>query len=43
MHDQKKEASVADLRKTWRGLHVKGVVCGGWIEDQDGKWESKQC
>lgn len=43
MHDQKKERSVDDLKKDWHALHAKGVVCGGWFEGDDGKWESKKC
>lgn len=43
MHEQRPAASVDDLRKTWRTVHVRGVVCGGWIEGDAGAWESKTC
>ena len=34
MHEQRKEASVDDLRRTWRAVHARGVVCGGWLEGE---------
>ncbi|AKV00409.1 hypothetical protein AKJ09_07072 [Labilithrix luteola] len=43
MHEQRKDASVDDLRRTWREVHARGVVCGGWMEAEPGKWDSKQC
>lgn len=43
MKDQKKDGSTSDLQKSWHKAHVSGVVCGGWIEDDDGKWDAKKC
>ncbi|MCL2723559.1 MAG: DUF1318 domain-containing protein [Polyangiaceae bacterium] len=43
MHEQRRSASVDELRRTWREVHVRSVVCGGWIEREPGKWESKTC
>jgi Protein of unknown function (DUF1318) len=43
MHEQRTDATVADLRRTWRAVHVRNVVCGGWVEGEPGKWESKRC
>lgn len=43
MHDQKKELKETELQKNWHALHAKGVVCGGWLEDDTGKWDSKKC
>jgi hypothetical protein len=43
MHEQRADASVDDLRRGWREAHVRGVVCGGWIEGADGKWRGKPC
>jgi len=43
MHEQRKDASLDDLRRTWRAVHVRNVVCGGWVEGEPGKWESKRC
>ena len=43
MHEERTSASVEDLRRTWRGLHVKGVVCGAWIEGEPNAWAAKAC
>jgi uncharacterized protein YdbL (DUF1318 family) len=43
MHEQKKSASVDDLRRTWREVHARGIVCGGFVEGEPGKWAGKQC
>jgi hypothetical protein len=43
MHDQRPELSVADVRSRWRKAHVTGIVCGGWIEGDDGTWGPKPC
>lgn len=43
MHDRRKEAPVEAIRKAWRAAHLAGVVCGGWIERDDGTWEAKKC
>jgi hypothetical protein len=43
MHEQRPELSLDELRARWRKAHVVGVVCGGWIEGDDGKWQSKSC
>ncbi|MDC0707143.1 DUF1318 domain-containing protein [Stigmatella sp. ncwal1] len=31
------------LRQRWRQLHAEGVVCGGWVESEDGTWGEKKC
>lgn len=31
------------LRRAWREAHVRGLVCGGWMQREDGSWESKGC
>lgn len=33
----------AVLRATWRQAHLRGVVCGGWVQREDGSWEAKSC
>jgi hypothetical protein len=33
----------ADLRRTWRQAHYRGVICGGWVQKDDGTWEAKPC
>jgi Protein of unknown function (DUF1318) len=43
MHEQRADVPEADLERAWRDNHVKNVVCGGWIEDSDGKWQAKSC
>jgi len=43
MHEQRPAASVDDLRRTWREVHARGVVCGGWLEGEADKWGAKPC
>lgn len=43
MHDQKPAAKPDDLRRNWTKVHAQGVVCGGWIQRDDGGWEAKRC
>jgi hypothetical protein len=43
MRERRPQASLDDLRREWRALHLKGVVCGGWIQRDDGGWEAKKC
>ncbi|RKG57969.1 DUF1318 domain-containing protein [Corallococcus sp. AB011P] len=33
----------ATLRQNWRLAHAEGVVCGGWVEAEDGTWGEKKC
>jgi hypothetical protein len=43
MHEQRSSASLDDLRRGWQRGHVQAVVCGGWVEGDDGKWQGKSC
>lgn len=43
MREKKPEANADELRRGWRQAHLQGVVCGGWIQADDGKWEEKKC
>ncbi len=43
MHEQRTDVSEKDLARAWRENHLIGVVCGGWIEGGDGKWQAKSC
>lgn len=43
LKDQRKGASLDDIRRTWRVAHLKGVVCDGWVEASKGTWEGKKC
>ena len=43
MHDQRGDIPEADLRRAWRDNHAQHVVCGGWLEQDDGTWRAKDC
>jgi hypothetical protein len=43
MHDQKPAATERDLQRAWHDNHLHNVVCGGWVQDGDGKWSAKPC
>ena len=43
MHGVRPEVSEDALRKSWIKAHAQGVVCGSWIERDDGTWEDKKC
>ncbi len=38
-----KGRSLDDVRRAWRVEHARGVVCGGWLQRDDGGWEEKKC
>jgi hypothetical protein len=43
MHEQRADVSEADLQRQWHDNHVRNVVCRGWMEGSDGKWQAKSC
>ena len=43
MHAQRADVPMDDLRISWQKSHAAGVVCGGWIQGDDGKWKGKTC
>ncbi len=43
LHEERPEVSEAALRHLWVKLHAEGVICGGWIQRDDGGWEAKRC
>jgi hypothetical protein len=43
MHAQKPSVAEDELKRAWREAHVRNVVCGGWLEGADGKWQEKSC
>ena len=43
MHEQRSDVSADDLQRSWHQAHVRNVVCGGWLEGDDGKWQGKTC
>ena len=38
-----KGRALDDVRRGWQKTHARGVVCGGWIEGDDGVWRGKTC
>ncbi len=43
MQTQRPNVPLETLRASWRRTHALGVVCGGWVQRDDGTWEAKQC
>lgn len=43
MREQRPELSLEEVRARWQKAHATSVVCGGWVERDDGKWEAKPC
>jgi uncharacterized protein YdbL (DUF1318 family) len=43
MHEQRTSVPAEDLQRSWHTAHVRNVVCGGWVEGSDGKWQEKSC
>jgi hypothetical protein len=35
--------SLADVRRAWREVHLRGVPCGGQVQQVGGSWEPKKC
>ncbi len=43
MGAERKDLSPEEIRRTWQGIHARGVVCGARIQRSDGVWEEKKC
>jgi len=43
MHGQRTDVSEGQLARAWRENHMRNVICGGWVEGDDGKWRGKPC
>jgi hypothetical protein len=43
MHSRQPKTVPAELRQSWRKVHLRGVVCGGWVQNDDGTFEAKKC
>ncbi|HUS64660.1 MAG TPA: DUF1318 domain-containing protein [Kofleriaceae bacterium] len=43
MQSRRPEASLAEVRQAWTKVHLRGLVCGGWLQREDGEWEAKKC
>lgn len=37
------EAEDAEIRSTWREIHLERVVCGALVQTAEDRWENKQC
>ena len=40
---QRSELSADAVSAEWREAHTRGVVCGGWLQADDGSWAAKKC
>ena len=38
-----KARKLDEVRKSWHVEHARGVVCGGWMQKDDGTWAEKTC
>jgi uncharacterized protein YdbL (DUF1318 family) len=43
MDAERKDSSTEALQRTWHKVHARGVVCGAWIQGEDGAWSEKKC
>jgi hypothetical protein len=43
MQEQRAAGKPDDVRRSWQSAHAHGIVCGGWVQRQDGGWEAKKC
>ncbi len=43
MHEQRADVPEEELRRAWSATHAKSVICGGWIQGSDGRWQEKSC
>jgi hypothetical protein len=43
MHEKRSNVSAEELQRAWHAEHIRNVVCGGWVEGADGKWQEKSC
>lgn len=35
--------SLDEVKRAWREVHLRAVVCGGQVQRDDGGWEPKKC
>ena len=43
MRERKPGTPPDELRRAWRKAHLASVVCGGWIQADDGSWGEHKC
>ena len=40
---QRPQRTLEEVRRAWREVHLRGVVCGGQVQQGDGSWTAKKC
>lgn len=43
LQERQPQSAPQTLRRSWREAHLRGLVCGGWLQRDDGNWEAKSC
>jgi hypothetical protein len=37
------ERTMQEVRRAWREVHLRAVICGGQVQCSNGEWEPKKC
>ena len=43
LRTQRPARSMAEVRRAWREVHLRGLPCGAQVQRADGGWEKKKC
>jgi hypothetical protein len=43
LRKQRPQRSLQEVRRAWREVHLRGLICGGQLQRDDQSWESKKC
>ena len=43
LRTQRPARSMAEVRRAWREVHLRGLPCGAQLQRADGGWERKKC
>ncbi|HTP27750.1 MAG TPA: DUF1318 domain-containing protein [Anaeromyxobacteraceae bacterium] len=43
MSTERRDTAPGALQRTWQRIHAQGIVCGAWIQHDDGTWGEKKC
>jgi hypothetical protein len=43
MGERQPGADPEALRRAWRDRRLEAVICGGWVQQDDGTWGEKKC
>jgi len=43
LRSQRPKRSLDEVRRAWREVHLRGLVCGGQLQLPDGSWSEKKC